>query len=386
MGIWTPVEQPGSRSRRSWLFDVSVALGALLLSATYVTASPHLSTAAAVVIIVALAAPLVVRRIWPVPVFGLQLLIASATGWWAMQVVWSPALVVGLYTVAVLRPRRDTLTAAGLLATGAVVSAVHVFGDQSSAAAALVAVVVAATVLGLYVRTRRELHVQLRERAERLERERDQQAIFAAEAERIRIARDMHDTVAHHLTVMVALSDGAAAQASTSPQQAVEAMRAVSETGRGALAEIRRTLGVLRDDGPAPLAPSEVGDLDQLIDRVRATGLRVTYDAEGQLPANAADTRLAVYRIVQEALTNTIKHGGAGASASVRVRYGPDDVWVEVGDDGSSTTTTQATTPDGGRGLIGMRERIEALGGDFHSGPRDPRGWLVSGRIKVSSS
>jgi signal transduction histidine kinase len=196
----------------------------------------------------------------------------------------------------------------------------------------------------------------------------------------------MHDTVAHHLTVMVALSDGAAAQASTSPQQAVEAMRVVSETGRGALAEIRRTLGVLRDDGPAPLAPSEVGDLDQLIDRVRATGLRVTYDAEGQLPANAADTRLAVYRLVQEALTNTIKHGGAGASASVRVRYGPDDVWVEVGDDGSSTTTTQATTPDGGRGLIGMRERIEALGGDFHSGRRDPRGWLVSGRIKVSSS
>jgi signal transduction histidine kinase len=246
----------------------------------------------------------------------------------------------------------------------------------------LVAVVMAATVLGLYIRTRRELLVQLRERAERLERERDQQAVLAAEAERVRIARDMHDTVAHHLTVIVALSDGAVVQASTNPQQAVEAMQAVSETGRGALAEMRRTLGVLRDDGPAPLAPSEIGDLDQLIDRVRATGLPVSYDVEGHLPPSAADTRLAVYRIVQEALTSTIKHGGAGANASVGVRYGPDDVWIEVGDDGSGAA--QVATQDGGRGLIGMRERIEALGGEFHTGPRQPRGWLVSGRIKVS--
>jgi len=384
VAIWSPVEQPGARSRRSWLFDVGVAVGALLFSAVYVTASPHLSTAAAVAIIVALAAPLVVRRIWPVPVFGLQLLVAAATGWWAMQVVWSPALVVGLYTVAVLLPRRDALIAAGLLAAGAVVSSVRVFGHEwFGSAAALTAVVAAATVLGLYIRTRRELMVQLRGRAERLERERDQQAVIAAEAERTRIARDMHDTVAHHLTVMVALSDGAAVQASTNPQLAVEAMQAVAETGRGALAEIRRTLGVLRDDDPAPLAPSEVGDLDQLIDRVRATGLPVSYDVEGQSPPAAADMRLALYRIVQEALTNTIKHGGAGANASVRVRYGPDDVWVEVCDDGSGSA--QATTPHGGRGLIGMRERVEALGGEFQSGPRDPRGWLVSGRINVSS-
>ena len=182
---------------------------------------------------------------------------------------------------------------------------------------------------------------------------------------------------------MVALSDGATAQVSTNPQQAVEAMQAVSETGRGALAEIRRTLGVLRDDGSAPLAPSEVGDLDQLIARVRATGLPVSYDVEGHLPPSAADARLAVYRIVQEALTNAIKHGGAGVRASVRVQYGPDDVWVEVSDDGSGTA--QVATQDGGRGLIGMRERIEALGGEFHSGPHEPRGWLVSGRIKVSS-
>jgi signal transduction histidine kinase len=381
--IWSPVEPPGARSWRSWLFDVGVAVGALLFSTAYVTAAPHLSTAAAVAIIVALAAPLVVRRIWPVPVFGLQLLIAAATGWWAMQVVWSPALLVGLYTVAVWRRRRDALIAAGLLAAGAVVSSVRVFGDKwFSPAAALVAVVAAATVLGLYIRTRRELVVQLRERAQRLERERDQQAVIAAEAERTRIARDMHDTVAHHLTVMVALSDGAAVQTSTNPQLAVEAMQAVSETGRAALAEIRRTLGVLRDD-VAPMAPSELGDLDRLIERVRATGLPVSYDVEGQSPPATADTRLAVYRIVQEALTNTIKHGGAGAAASVRVRYGPDDVWVEVCDDGSGSAG--AITRQDGRGLIGMRERVEALGGEFHSGPRDPRGWLVSGRIKVSS-
>jgi signal transduction histidine kinase len=110
----------------------------------------------------------------------------------------------------------------------------------------------------------------------------------------------------------------------------------------------------------------------------------VSYDVEGDMQPDAAETRPAVYRIVQEALTNTIKHGGAGANAWVRVRYGPDDVSVEVYDDGLGTA--QAATQHSGRGLIGMRERIEALGGEFHSGPRDPRGWLVSGRFKVSSS
>jgi signal transduction histidine kinase len=110
----------------------------------------------------------------------------------------------------------------------------------------------------------------------------------------------------------------------------------------------------------------------------------VSYDVEGDMQPDAAETRPAVYRIVQEALTNTIKHGGAGANAWVRVRYGPDDVSVEVYDDGLGTA--QATTQRSGRGLIGMRERIEALGGELHSGPRDPRGWLVSGRFKVSSS
>jgi signal transduction histidine kinase len=160
-------------------------------------------------------------------------------------------------------------------------------------------------------------------------------------------------------------------------------MNAVSETGRGALAEIRRTLGVLRDDEPAPLTPSVDTDLDGLIDRVRGTGLPVTYSVEGRAPPGADDVRLAVFRIVQEALTNTMKHGGVVACASVDITYGPDAVQVMVCDDGAGVGPAELR--GSGRGLIGMRERVEALGGEFSSGPRRPRGWLVSTRIKVGA-
>jgi signal transduction histidine kinase len=390
VGIWTPAEEPGSRQPRSWLFDAVVALFALLAASAYVTSSPDLSTTAAAAIILATAVPLVVRRVWPVPVFAWALLVAAATGWWAMQVVWSPALVIGLYTVAVLRPRRDAVIAAVLLAAGAVASSIHVFPSTwIPPAASLVAVVAAATVLGLYIRTRRALLDQLRERAQRLEHDREQELALAAAEERTRIAREMHDIVAHHLTVMVTLSDGAAAKAASAPEQAADVMRTVSATGRLALTDTRRLLGVLRDrdDDVAARAPlPDVAGLDELIDRVRTAGLPVRYDVEGAPPAGAAAVQLALYRIVQESLTNTMKHAGPGATAAVRIRYGRDEVCVEVADDGIGGTSiggprNRSTT---GRGLVGMRERVEAFAGDVRSGPRTPRGWLVTARLSVS--
>jgi signal transduction histidine kinase len=393
VSIWTPAEEPGSRLRRSWLFDAGVALVALLASSTYVTSAPDLPTELAATIIVAMCLPLLVRRVWPVPVFAWDMAVAAATGWWAMQVVWSPALVVALYTVAVFRPRRDALVAALLLAGGVVVSCRHIFpSNWFVSAASLTAVVVSATALGLYIRTRHDLLEQLRERAQRLERDRDQQVALAAAAERTRIAREMHDIVAHHLTVMVTLSDGAAAKAASSPDQAAEVMRTVSATGRLALTDTRRLLGVLRDDADAdaaPLAPLPglVG-LDELIDRVRAAGLPVRYDVEGAPPALEPGVQLAVYRIVQEALTNTMKHGGAGARAAVRVGYRPGELCVEVADDGHADDrqgTDRHARPSGrGRGIVGMRERVVALGGQLHTGPRPEGGWLVSARIPTT--
>jgi signal transduction histidine kinase len=384
VGIWTPAEEPGSRQPRSWLFDAAVALFAFLAAGAYVTSSPDLSTTEAVAIILATAAPLVVRRVWPVPVFAWGFLVAAATGWWAMQVVWSPALVIGLYTVTVLRPRRDALIAAILLAIGAVVSSVHVFpASWIAPAASLVAVVLASTVLGLYIRTRRALLDQLRERAQRLEHDREQELALAAAEERTRIAREMHDIVAHHLTVMVTLSDGAAAKVASAPEQAADVMRTVSATGRLALTDTRRLLGVLRDrDDVAARAPlPDVARLDELIDRVRSTGLGIRYEVEGAPPVDAGAVQLALYRIVQESLTNTMKHAGRDATATVRIRYGQDEVCVEVADDGIGGTSIGGSS---GRGLVGMRERVEAFAGDVRSGPRTPRGWLVTARLSLA--
>jgi len=389
VGIWTPAEEPGSRTRRSWLFDAAVTCFALLASSLYLSSSPELSTWVAALIVVAMVAPLMVRRSWPVPVFAWDMLVAAVTGWWAMQVVWSPALVIALYTVAVLRPRREALIAAGLLAGGVIASCVHVFpSNWPPSAGSLIAVVVAATVLGLYIRTRRALLEQLRERAERLERGRDQELALGAAAERTRIAREMHDIVAHHLTVMVTLSDGAAAQATSTPERAAEVMRTVSATGRLALADTRRLLGVLRDrddDGASRAPLPDLAGLEDLIDRVRTAGLSVRYDVEGAPPHGAPGAaQLALYRIVQEALTNTMKHAGPRASATVRVRYGNDEVCVEVADDGVGADPQ--TQPSGrGRGLIGMRERVEAFGGEMRSGPSASGGWLVSVRLHVAA-
>jgi signal transduction histidine kinase len=394
VSILTPHERPGTRPRRSWVFDFGIALLALAIASTWSFAGAAVSPLpvwSAALIVIALTAPLVVRRVWPVPVFAWCLLVAACTGWWAMQIVWSPALVVALYTVAALRPRREALTACGLIICGSVVAAVHVLPHNwYGAAVALTAVAVAATGIGLYVGTRRVLLLQLRQRAVQLERERDQQGAIAAAAERARIAREMHDIVAHHLTVMVALADGAAAQTVRDPDRAAEAMRTVSATGRLALGDTRRLLGVLRSDaevdgdGAAARSPlPDLAQLDELIDGVRAAGLPVSYTTDGHQREIAPAVQLTVFRLVQEALTNTMKHGGSTARASVRISYGVEEVRIEVDDDGRGPAA--GADSGTGRGLAGMRERVGALGGEVVSGPRTPHGWSVTARLRLDS-
>jgi signal transduction histidine kinase len=246
--------------------------------------------------------------------------------------------------------------------------------------------IAAALGLGLYSTARRAYLAELHDRADRLERERDQQGALAAAAERTRIAREMHDVVAHHLTVMVTLSEAAAAASASSPERAAEVMRRVSATGRRALADTRRLLGVLRqrpgDDLAAALAPvPDLTQLDALIEEVRSAGLETTLEVHGQAPDVPAGVQLTVYRLVQEALTNTLKHGGTAARATVRLRYLPGELQVDIDDDGAGAT---APAPAGvGGGLIGMQERIHAYGGDVRAGPRQPGGWNVSARLRL---
>src|SRR6478609_2881292 len=213
MAWWTPTEDPRARRARSWVADVLVMLFVLLVSlpnAVSDAVGERSITSGAGIALTALALaclPLLVRRIWPVPVFAWVLLISAATGWWYPQFLGFGALVVALYTVCSRCSRRVALTCAGLVVALAVVFAFGIDTSWWAPAILLTAVTAAATAIGLYVGTRRAYLDELRDRADRLQRERDQQTALAAAAERARIAREMHDIVAHHLTVMVALSD-----------------------------------------------------------------------------------------------------------------------------------------------------------------------------------
>lgn len=380
----------GRWSRHHWVVDAIIMGATLLFSSPYAFAGESISswpTWVGTVLTLALVGPLAIRRIWPVAVFAWCFTVAAATGWWAMQIVWSPALLIGLYTIAAVRARRTALIAAALLSVAAVVASRHVLpGGWAESSIALIACVIAALGLGLYTAARYALVAELRERARRAELERDQQGQLAAAAERARIAREMHDIVAHHLTAIVTLSDGAAAQVRRAPERAEAAMAEVASTGRLALRDTRQLLGVLREDhAPAKLAPLS-GDIsvDQLVERVRSTGLAVRYETIGDSSVASSAIRLCVYRVIQEALTNTMKHAGRDARAIVRVQYASSEIRVLAEDDGQGTTPLPL--PPSGHGLEGMQERVRAFGGDVFSGPRSPHGWTVSARLPLGEA
>jgi CheY-like chemotaxis protein len=199
----------------------------------------------------------------------------------------------------------------------------------------------------------------------RLEIERDQQGRVAAAAERARIAREMHDIVAHNLAVVIALADGAVFAAGESPEQVTAAMETVSRTGREALAEMRRLLGVLNDESPSSRVPQPgIPELEQLVAQVRTTGVPVDLEVEGDPAGLPAGVQLATYRIVQEALTNTLRHAGPDAAADVRVLCVNGTVEVDVNDDGRGGSAGL-----GGRGLDGMRQRAAVFGGTRRLAP-----------------
>ncbi|MCE1180181.1 MAG: sensor histidine kinase [Micrococcales bacterium] len=231
-------------------------------------------------------------------------------------------------------------------------------------------------------RKREELVSGLEAQNAALRRERDQRAQLAAQAERTRIAREMHDIVAHSLSVVVVQSDGAAYAAEHGDvwdrQQAAGALKTIGETARSALAETRRLVGVLRQEGDnADYTPTTgLAEIDELVEGTRSAGLPVELEERGTRRALSHEADLAAYRIVQESLTNVLRHAGPGAAARVTVDYG-EPLRVEVRDNGAGATTTDGL----GNGLIGMRERVAQVGGDFHAGPAPGGGWRVQATI-----
>jgi signal transduction histidine kinase len=376
---------PPARSVRWWMSDVLVTVLAALFSLPDLAQEHVTLTASAVLVQVALTLPLVVRRVWPSAVFGFIFGVSAVAGLVNVHLVVSFALVVALYTVAAYEPRRRALAAAGLVEGGVIAAGIRLAGSAWWHLAIVgTGMVAAALGLGLYTATRRAYLKELHDRAERLERERDQQQELAAAAERARITREMHDIVAHNLAVMIALSDGAAAASAGSSPRAAKAMRTVSATGRQALADTRRLLGGPAEDAgqgsdrqPLP----DLSGLDALVAGVRAAGLPVSYELQGAPAPLSAGVQLTVYRLVQEALTNTLKHAGTGASAVVRLWYLPGELRLVVEDDGAGAGAPQ---PDaGGRGLAGMRQRVQTFGGQVQAGPRSPAGWRVSALLRL---
>ncbi|MFI1359705.1 sensor histidine kinase [Streptomyces sp. NPDC020898] len=306
------------------------------------------------------------------------------------------AMLVIVYTVAVSGPR----WASRFALIGGMVAAPLAqlrWPERESSTAGNLALMVFLTVpfalawvLGDSLRTRRAYFAQLEERAARLEREREAQAKVAVAAERARIARELHDVVAHNVSVMVVQADGAAYVLDSAPDQAKKALETISGTGRQALAEMRRLLGVLRtgehQESGEYVPQPDVEQLDELIEQCRTAGLPVDFKVEGTPRPLPSGVELTAYRIVQEALTNTRKHGGPNTGASVRLVYFDDGLGLLVEDDGKGAPHElyEEGGPDGqGHGLIGMRERVGMVGGTLDAGPRPGGGFRISALLPL---
>ncbi|MFJ3405844.1 sensor histidine kinase [Promicromonospora sp. NPDC090134] len=349
-------------------------------------------------------------------------------------------VLVSLYCVTVYGPRWSYLAAGGAAVVGVLTLGISGWINFGSSLAHGIPTMIGAGsllatafALGLVRRSRRLMMEALRDRAERLEIERDQQAQIATAAERARIAREMHDIVAHSLSVVIAQADGGRYAAAADPAAAQRSLGTIAETGRAALADMRRLLGVLREgpddggiplglvapdgasssrlrppsgagvttlgpgadragdagavvavpDGGAPLRPQpDVTDLRDLVDQARADGLRVSWarvGVERRLPPGVG---LTLFRVCQEALTNVRKHAGPRPAVTLLLRWGEDEVELRVDDDGrglaaAGSTDAAEPQPAAGFGLLGMRERAEMFGGTLTAGPRGGGGFSV---------
>lgn len=252
-----------------------------------------------------------------------------------------------------------------------------------------------AMLLAALMRSRAAYATEVRHRLDQAERERELEARRLVTEERLRIARDLHDTVGHAIATITVQSAAALRLLDAEPERAREALVSIRGTGKAALAEMRATLGQLRSDGrPGPAGPDLRGRgpaerdmglhrLPELLAAVRAAGLPVELNSElsgERLPAALDEV---VYRIVQESLTNVLRHAGAAARAEVLLRAVPDSLCVEVRDDGVGAGAVG--TPSGGRGLTGMRERVEALSGRFEAGPRPGGGFQVRAILPLNA-
>ncbi len=372
------------RRIRPQLLDVAVAVTTAIVTVVIDAVGPDHRATGAVFWDVALALPLVLRR--RMPAMAAAALGAICFAQWASGTLASgdAAVLIMLFTLGAWEIRRWVLATAVVVAEVGVVMAATRWAPPAHAwlsGLMMTGTVTAAWVLGVYVRTRRAYLSSMVERAETAERERDTRATLAVDAERARMAREMHDIIAHSLSVMITLNDAAAAVATTDAVR--DTVAQASDVGRQALDEMHRLLGVLRSDGPPDLAPQPtVAQLTDLVAIVRSAGLSVELAVTGELTSLAPTAQLAVYRIVQESLTNVLKHAHNAARVTVQIMHRSGHVTVDVHDDGEPAGRSDALPS--GHGLTGMRERAGLYDGGVEAGPASGGGWLVRADLHVS--
>jgi len=331
--------------------------------------------AAALVLLALACAAIYWRRSQPFAVLWVTVIAtALAAGIGYSQMGGGLAMLVALYTVG-RHASSDLWSYIGLGGASAVFGLDYLFGNLTAAAVGVGIVVVS---LVWYIGTRVRMRA---EHAAQLERERASDADRAVAEERTRIARELHDVVAHRVSLMTVQAGAARTIVGDDPQAALQAMEAVEHAGREALDELRHLLGVLRPKaeggslGPQP----GLADVGRLVDQFREAGLDVSFTTTGMPTGLPARVDLSAYRIVQEALTNVLKHAGPGAQSEVRLSLDDDAISIEVTDDGHAVTTL----PGSGHGIMGMRERALLLGGSLTAGPRADGGFGVVARLPI---
>jgi signal transduction histidine kinase len=377
------------RLRRPLTQDIALALALCALSLVTVTTgraesvgSPNNGPSGVALFVLVLLAtlPIALRRRYPVEVFAITLSAAVISDLIGGPFQFVGALV-GLYTVAAYLGRPRSIYAAAAAGIATVVTSIGDSGTPMAQVSAILAVFAGSWLLGDNIRTRRAYLRELEDRADRLEREREESIRRAAADEQARIARELHDIITHNVSVMTVQAAAAGDVFDTQPGRVREALDSIELTGREALTELRRLLGRVRpEDGGAELAPQPgLARLDALLEQVRAAGLQVDLTVEGEPRELPIGLDLSAYRIVQEALTNILKHAHA-SKATVHIRYESDAIELEVVDDGRGSAPDETQR---GQGIIGMRERAALVGGALRVGRAPGGGFAVDARIPL---
>jgi signal transduction histidine kinase len=377
-----------------WWFDSALALAAAGLNTAFfifhpaVRGLPRGRFVLGCGLVLLHTLPLAARRRFPLAVLATT--VASGVAFTALDlapdILWV-AVPVAVYSVAAYGDRWVAL--AGLAVAEAGLAVVQLTPGRTGANTWVgnMAFLAAAWLLGHFVGVRRLYVLQLEERTAELEQAREELARRAVTEERLRLARELHDVVAHAMSVIAVQSGVGAHVADTQPKEAAKALAAIEATSRAALKELRRLLGVLRqaDEPQGDLAPVPgLADLEGLLAEVGKAGLAVRLRVNGTRPPLPAGVDLSAYRIVQEALTNVVKHAGS-ARAQVTIGYRDLEVTVEIIDDGRGAVTPAGDGGAGtGQGLIGMRERVAAFGGDLEVGPGPDGGFRVAARLPLA--